>query len=402
MQWLGSDDETILFNSISQRASDGQTGPYVHGVMLNIVSHVIKNLSCPIYHVREDGKYAVSTDLSKIRFTQRGYGVYLKNSRPNLSIDDLKRDGIYITDLQTGSCSLYVTLYELYSVAKRAARDGHSPSFSASTMFGFHVKWSTDGSQIMIITRSLEYKPSYFISLMDDFASRFEAKTRLSGHSILHVIRDTFMRSYPIINQVLWLLASAFRRFSSRVRRQHLFAVTFDESLYRRLNKWPDGGHLSTIGPYSSPTITYIHSWSSKKFYDVVNHKIIKEFDANHPAWIPGTNKISINIHNDYYRSIDGSTRTSTCKWSLSAIDLDALHIDRAKGSNKLKKLIDCSSGHPAFFSQDRYVIIDAYAKEISMFTNSKEDSIDETREDFVPLRLIDLQTKDTLTLLKV
>ena len=79
VQW-GANDSQLFYNEVTNvgimrsqsHAFIGSGGWYIYGVAHNIFSMKKRKLRCPIYHVSSDGNYAISSDLSKISFTQKG------------------------------------------------------------------------------------------------------------------------------------------------------------------------------------------------------------------------------------------------------------------------------------------------------------------------------------------
>ena len=138
-QW-GKDDAHLLFNDI--------TNNNPRGVVYNIYTKRTRMLNNTIYHVSNDGNFAVTSSLAKIRFTQLGYGLYVQQVQPN-NRSNLGDDGYYIVDISTGESSLLVSLRSLQKYLPRC----FIPSISA--MYGFHVKWSSDDQLIMLVLRTV-------------------------------------------------------------------------------------------------------------------------------------------------------------------------------------------------------------------------------------------------------
>ncbi len=139
VQW-GKDDEHLLFNDVTNNTA--------HGVVYNIYTKKARTLSNTVYHVSNNGNFAVTPSLAKIRFTQLGYGLYVRHVKPNNRYN-LDSDGYYVVDIATGASKVLVSLNTLKQYLPRCFVS------SMSTMYGFHVKWSSDDQLIMLIVRTV-------------------------------------------------------------------------------------------------------------------------------------------------------------------------------------------------------------------------------------------------------
>lgn len=139
--------------------------------------------------------------------------------------------------------------------------------------------------------------------------------------------------------------------------------------------------HLFTLSIENPHNIKYIISWSSIKYQSTTSHingqpyfrDKYKHIDANHPNWIPNSHMISINIQ---------LHQLQRCKWDLYIIDID---------NESIRRVFNCSSGHPTFHQDNRYIILDAYAKESYWFKNTINSD-----DSYVPLRIIDIGVLST------
>lgn len=195
------------------------------------------------------------------------------------------------------------------------------------------------------------------------------------------------------------------------VRRQHLFVIALDYAstpINIMSNPLCERSNISDIPNISD--IYYITSWSSKGFISTQGSSkgmIIREYDGNHPNWIPNTNKISMNIESSFFEK---SRINTSCKWTLAVFDLEKekynLNRSQIKQFVGWKPVVSCSSGHPNFHINSRYVIIDAYSKESEWFkTRDNVDNIDDKTSitpGYVPLRLVDTYTSKEVTLLEM
>ena len=143
-QW-GADDRTLLFNDLEVR----DWMPY--GVRLDLQTGESRRLGGTIYSVSPDGRWAASPCLRRMAVTQQGYGVvvpkqYIPENR-GASADD----GIWITDLQSGTSRLLVSLAQIVEEVV--------PSLPVARergdFFSFHVKWNPQGTRLMLALRWL-------------------------------------------------------------------------------------------------------------------------------------------------------------------------------------------------------------------------------------------------------
>jgi hypothetical protein len=192
----------------------------------------------------------------------------------------------------------------------------------------------------------------------------FHTKWSSDGEKIMFVVRT--MDPAVRIDGLL---------FGKRFRTQHLIVM----------NK--NGGNIRRI-----------ISWNS----NLVIHPKSIDFDGNHPNWIPGTHKISINLakrpfeNNKIYslfERIKSFTFTHNFqkvhKWKIFSIDTDTENIEPIL-------LYSVGSGHPSVRAGERYIISDSYSKERFFFQDQK------LKYGAVPLRLIDSYTQKEIWLAQV
>ena len=106
VQWGANDNQ--LFSNIM---SNTTTPSLPLAVMYDISSNQSITLPSSVYHVHPKGTHIVTPDLTQIRFTQLGYGVYTTNNMPNRNASQY--NGIYITEIATNTTRLLVSLYDL-------------------------------------------------------------------------------------------------------------------------------------------------------------------------------------------------------------------------------------------------------------------------------------------------
>lgn len=151
--------------------------------------------------------------------------------------------------------------------------------------------------------------------------------------------------------------------------------------------------HLITMDKDGS-NIKRLISWGSKP---VVNG-LTRDFDGNHPTWVPGTHKITMNLaplvaHSKSFGSlVEGLIPSSrdNLKWKLVVLDADN-HDARAPSMD----VYPAGSGHPTARKGFRYILTDAYTKESAWFGDS-------LRKGTSPLRLIDTYKSREVWLLQM
>ena len=141
--------------------------------------------------------------------------------------------------------------------------------------------------------------------------------------------------------------------------------------------------HLIVLNADGS-NIRKLLSWSTKPMKD--SHA---NTDGNHPNWVHGTHKISMNLspqsvsrHSDavLFDGLVGKAKQAKSPgWTLHIIDADL------SSSAKPAPVYSRSSGHPTVSSDFRFAVLDAYSKEADWFDPQL------LPQGWVPLRLVDL-----------
>lgn len=359
VQW-GESDTDLLFNVAgedimknhrkverSRDVKSVQEG--LMGMVLNPKSGHKKLLDCPVYHVSQDGKTSVSPQLSKIHYTQMGYGVDYAKGAKGASLQDIeqelrgygphtgapKDDGVYVGNIETGSCELIANLRDLAVLA------GVNPD--STPVYGFHTKFSSDGNLILFVLRSLELHGGIAGVL---------SKTGLGLESTLSI---------------------------PRVRRQHLFAMRANGSDAVHLLSWSSEPYKAASDSGIGASGTNVTTMADVRKRERARRLIAagrrdKEdsFDANHPSWVPKSHKISINLRRN---------AAPARGWEVAMLNVDDIYHRKASSASPLLRadierlwgdsvLYNRSSGHPIFHpgNNNRYLVLDAYAKETAWF----------------------------------
>jgi len=143
LQW-GADDRTLLYNDLDVE----RWTPF--GVRLDPLSGEQRRLEGTIYAVSPDGRWAAGPCLLRTVRTQRGYGVVVPPDRVPENRGASATDGIYLTDLESGSVRLLVSIADIFAQAFPAARRA---DFANGDFYGFHVKWNPLGRRLLFVLR---------------------------------------------------------------------------------------------------------------------------------------------------------------------------------------------------------------------------------------------------------
>lgn len=446
VQW-GATDDFLFFNTLHDSVSGElqSDGCYsIVGVRLNIKTMAKTNLMCPVYHVSNDGKTAAAPNLLNIHFTQKGYGVRLLDSRGTRRghrRGAAHDDGLFLTNTETGECRLLISLHRLaLTVGQDTVR---------TPMYGFHTKFSSDGSLIMFVVRTMEQ---------------------------------------PIPPR------------KGLVRVQHMFVVDITGTQVRRMISWASYPFVPARCPEIAAAAR-VGSGNGVKDGEV-NASLCSPVhlrDGNHPNWVPNSHRISMNLQKEISQTKPMSHATNMIhtvskffnpqlvmtrpKWNIVSLDVDA-HADdfifhyrypiveeavgqkmqyipttieqtaatvepaesaaesasnipnatpisapnaapnanaapRVTAYHELHVRIDHSvgSGHPTYHPSGNYIITDAYPKEMQFLKASGEEkertsttssTSSSSRSSIkgatgkVPLRLIEISTQREIQLLQV
>jgi len=152
VQW-GADDTQLFYNSVGQEKQ-------LIGKMFDVHIGRERNLSCPVYHVSSDGRWAATPNQLRIKDTQFGYGAdYYRRAPPEAFLSSAHGDGLFVLDVKRNECRLVVSLA---SFAQAARLSISSPS--SAPLYGFHVKWSRDGTRLLFVMRTLDSRKVLFLA----------------------------------------------------------------------------------------------------------------------------------------------------------------------------------------------------------------------------------------------
>jgi hypothetical protein len=143
VQW-GRDDRTLLFNDVDTR----DWRPF--GVRLDPLGDERHRLDGTVYAVAPDGRWSAGPCLRRTLRTQRGYGVVVPPEHVPANHGAPADDGVYLTDLASGTSRLLVSIAEVFEQAfPSTARD----AYRGGDFYGFHVKWNPQGTRLLFVLR---------------------------------------------------------------------------------------------------------------------------------------------------------------------------------------------------------------------------------------------------------
>jgi hypothetical protein len=142
LNW-GVDDHCLVFNDVDV----ADWSPRL--VRLDPLSGRKESTPGGVYHVSPDGRRACSVSMERMRRTQVGYGVVLPDERVALNHGAPDDDGLFITDLANGRRTLVLSLAQ----AAQAIPELAGTDLSRWHIFGFHSKWSPDGTRLIFTVR---------------------------------------------------------------------------------------------------------------------------------------------------------------------------------------------------------------------------------------------------------
>jgi len=148
VQW-GADDHCLFFNDVDTNTWK----PF--GVKVDPIMGKRKELDGTVYMVSPDGKWAASPCLLRMGVTQAGYGVIVPAKYVPRNHGASSEDGLYITNTQTGKCSLLISLEEIFV---SAIPPFDRARYKNGDFYGFHVKWNPQGTRLMFVLRWLPRK----------------------------------------------------------------------------------------------------------------------------------------------------------------------------------------------------------------------------------------------------
>jgi hypothetical protein len=329
VQW-GLDDTELYFNSLPRHSDSPR------GVVFNIFTNQSRTFDCPIYQISPNGLYSASPDLTSIRYTQLGYGIFTHGSQPSHNAS--KSNGLFLTDLATGSCRLLVSLYD---IALFGDLPLHQP------IYGFHVKWSSDNNLIMFVVRTLT----------SSVETPSGTKRAIKTARVNHLFTIDAHTGKILCHVVSW--GSGCGSLNTQQYRSAATSPALSASSSR-------GSLLSEYQPSQLRVTSHIGG-------------IAVRGDGNHPNWIPESHKISLNylsVCDHPQRGRGGEKGKGIPVWKIAVFDVDEIlkkSLGRKDGpqdtapTERGEIAYAYGTGHPNYFPGGRFFLTDAYLKEKRM-----------------------------------
>ena len=355
VQW-GTSDRELYFNTIEQE--------HPRGVVLNIFTKERRLFDCPIYQVSPNGLYSVAPDLTMIKYTQLGYGVFVPHTRASTNAS--ATNGLYLTDLTTGKCRLLVSLHDIAVFAKIP------PS---TPMYGFHTKWSSDGEMIMFVVRTLTPASQGLLSSL----LPTQPKMARINHMFVVSIAGEILAHVVSWGTACSLLPTA--QYGGRVTH-----VVGDIAVRG------DGNHPNWIPGTHNISINYRQTCDYP----------ISSGPGSVPVWKIAVFDVDAIIRSSAkgHMAITDSFAATARRARLGGTEMVDRTGESDASSNRGVIAHPWGTGHPTFLPGGRYAIVDAYLKEQRMFGSSLDGSAG--HEGMLPLRLVDLLTQKEVWLMQV
>ena len=137
LQWLGSDNDKIVFNSID----NGK----VHATIYSIGENNYMALDFPIDTVSQDGKHATSFSYGRLNDCMPGYGYpiddcsYIEEKEPD-------HTGLFLIDIHKNTSELIMPIGEIVKIK-------HDVTMDRAKHFVTHTEFSPDGSRVAFMHR---------------------------------------------------------------------------------------------------------------------------------------------------------------------------------------------------------------------------------------------------------
>ena len=142
-QW-GIDDSQLFYNDLDPTT----WSPF--GVVLDPASGAQRQLGGTVYMASPDARQVASPDLTRMAFTQKGYGVLLPPEHARSNQGAPADDGLYVTEVADGRQRLLVSMEEIVTTALSATE---RETRSRGDYYAFHVKWNPQGDRLMVVLR---------------------------------------------------------------------------------------------------------------------------------------------------------------------------------------------------------------------------------------------------------
>lgn len=160
VQW-GQSDSEVLFNRMATPTdADPQARVFAQangvedwkpfGVCVDPKRGIERALEGTVYMANPVNGYIVSPCLRRIAQVQPGYGVVLpKNLQPR-NTGFPEDDGVFVTDITSGSTRLLISLAE---IVRRLPDTFRQIDPKTGGLYTFHTKWNLQGTRLMVVLR---------------------------------------------------------------------------------------------------------------------------------------------------------------------------------------------------------------------------------------------------------
>lgn len=143
VQW-GHTDAELYFNDVDPATWT----PFA--VQLDPLTGRSRRLAGTVFTVSPDGTQLTSYNLVSSRRIQVGYGVVVPDGYARRNLGPVDDDGIFITDLATGSTRLIASIRDIFT---RAVPRLEIPHAERCEFYCFQVRWNRQGTRLMTFLR---------------------------------------------------------------------------------------------------------------------------------------------------------------------------------------------------------------------------------------------------------
>lgn len=143
LNW-GADDDTLFFNDVEP----GEWLPFA--VKLNPHTGERSRLAGTVYHASPDGQTLASADMTRMGFTQPGYGVVVPDTHRTRHHGLADDDGLWLTDVASNTRRLAASIRQIVTAVGPDELRDRPDGFE---VYGFHAKWNPQGDRLIFTLR---------------------------------------------------------------------------------------------------------------------------------------------------------------------------------------------------------------------------------------------------------
>ena len=137
LQWRPGSQSEVLWN-------DREGDRFVTRI-LDVETGEKRTVRMAVNHVSPDGRWAVTTDFSRVQDARAGYG-YPGLADPFRDDPAPAESGVWLVDLESGESKLVVSLAQVAAIPYSGAQESHRHR-------AYHCMWNTDGSRFLFYNR---------------------------------------------------------------------------------------------------------------------------------------------------------------------------------------------------------------------------------------------------------